>query len=311
MSEINRVVNDIKRKIIASADETAIAAAEALYFLAEKCEAENRENFMKVFVKTCNMFSNARKTSASLQNCVRYIFLRANRAYEEGLDLKDLRDTIKKASKSFVKKIREAKERIGEIGAERILDGDVILTHGFSTTVQSIIRCAIESGKNIEVYVTEARPMFEGRIMAKLLASLGIKTTLIVDGAARVFMNDINKVLVGAEAIAVNGAVVNKIGTSTIAVLAYEARTRLLFAAGTYKLCPETLIGGLIEIEEGSSTQVLDSEALEGVEIRNPLYDITPPDYIDAIITERGVIPPQGAYFLLRDIAREDYGWDI
>jgi ribose 1,5-bisphosphate isomerase len=123
-------------------------------------------------------------------------------------------------------------------------------------------------------------------------------------------MAKIDKVISGADAVAANGAVINKIGTSQLALAAHESRTRFFVAAETYKFSPETLFGELVAIEERNSNEVIPDNVLKrmrNVEVRNPVFDITPPEYIDLIVTERGIIPPQGALYILQ----EEFGLDL
>lgn len=114
--------------------------------------------------------------------------------------------------------------------------------------------------------------------------------------------------IVGADAIAANGALINKIGTSMVALAAKEASIPFIVGAKTIKFSPKTIIGELIRIEERPWTEVISPEILRNigeVKVYNPAFDITPQMYIDMIVTEKGVIPPQGAI----DILQEDYGW--
>jgi len=123
-------------------------------------------------------------------------------------------------------------------------------------------------------------------------------------------MNEVDLVIVGADAISVNGAVVNKIGTSQIALAAHESRTRVMVAAETYKFAPRTILGEYIQIEERDPSEVLPAglaEKFRNVKVRNPAFDVTPAKYVDLIVTEAGAIPPQMAYIIIRDIL----GWDI
>ena len=145
------------------------------------------------------------------------------------------------------------------LAQRRVTDGDRLLTHCNSSAVVAILKTAWSQGKRFEVTVTETRPRFQGRITAKELGSAGIPVTMILDDAARFFMNRIDKVIVGADAITANGALVNKIGTSLIALSAHEARTRVFAAAETYKFSPETMIGELIEIEERDPSEIISS----------------------------------------------------
>jgi len=214
----------------------------------------------------------------------------------------DIRTVAIKAAEDFIQNSLSAIQRIGEIGAKRITDGDKILTHCNSSAVIAILGTAWKQGKRFEVTVTETRPRFQGRLTARELGLIGIPVTLILDDAVRFFLNKIDKVFVGADAVAANGALVNKIGTSLIALAAHEARVRVFVAAETYKFSPETLIGELIEIEERDASEIIRPDELSQIPnatVRNPAFDVTPPEYIDLIITEKGIVPPQAAILIL------------
>ncbi|MBN1785848.1 MAG: ribose 1,5-bisphosphate isomerase, partial [Candidatus Methanofastidiosa archaeon] len=210
----------------------------------------------------------------------------------------------------FIRDAESALKLIGDFGANRILPGDKILTVCNSNAAIEIMKRAHQQGKDIEVYAMETRPRFQGRLTAKALAKEGIDVNIAVDSAARYFMKDMDHVIVGADAVASNGAVVNKIGTATIALAAHEARVRLMVAAETFKFHPDTIVGELVEIEERSPSEVIPEELLKDfsdIRIRNPVFDITPGEYIDIIVTEKGIIPPQASFFLLT----QTYGWKL
>jgi ribose 1,5-bisphosphate isomerase len=123
-------------------------------------------------------------------------------------------------------------------------------------------------------------------------------------------MKEVDKVVVGADAIAANGALVNKIGTSQLALAAHEARKSFMVAAETYKFSPSTIIGNPIEIEERASEEVIDPKVLAElpyVQVKNPAFDFTPSEYIDMIVTDVGIIPPAMAYTVIR----EHLGWEL
>lgn len=116
--------------------------------------------------------------------------------------------------------------------------------------------------------------------------------------------------IVGADAIAANGALVNKIGTSQLALAAHEARKSFMVAAETFKFSPSTILGIPIEIEERSSEEVVDPSVLEElphVQVKNPAFDFTPSEYIDMIVTDIGIIPPAMAYTVIK----EHLGWEF
>ena len=190
------------------------------------------------------------------------------------------------------------------------MDGDVIMTHCNSHAALSIITTAFEEGKDISVIATESRPRRQGLLTVRHLNGFGIPTTLIIDSAVRYYMKDVDKVVVGADAIAANGALVNKIGTSQLALAAHEARKSFMVAAETFKFSPSTILGIPIEIEERAASEVVDPSILtelSNVQVKNPAFDFTPAEYIDMIVTDIGIIPPAMAYTVIK----EYLGWEF
>ncbi|MFX0169027.1 MAG: translation initiation factor eIF-2B [Candidatus Hodarchaeota archaeon] len=297
--DVEELITKLKTYEIASADGTAIAAANAIKELALRSKAKStRHLFEQVKVAALGL-RQARQSSAALHNCLDFIEDATQLASSQKVPLPEVRDLIGKTCDTFVARIDEAKKRIAEIGAKRIRTGDRILTLCRSTTVLGILRKVVEQGKQVHVFVAESRPDLEGRLLATEVAALGIPVTLFTDFAARIFLPDMNIMLAGGEAIAASGAIVSKVGTATLAELCHGARVRVLIALGSYKFSHETILGRLITIEEGAPAQVVAQEEINPqVKVRNPLFDVTGPEHIDAFITEHGIIPPQGAYLL-------------
>ncbi len=303
LPEVKTAMNGIKSMEIRGARLIAKTAVECLRLTAERSEVKDIEAFVGEMDFVSKSLLSTRPTAVSLPNGIRYVMYRILQAQKQGLNLEEVKGITEKACKDFLENVEQASMRIAEIGARRVSDGDIILTHCHSTAVMEILKKAEEQGKRIQVYVTETRPLMQGRIVAEILQDAGIPVTFIVDGAARHFMKKVDKVIVGADAVAANGAVVNKIGTSMVALAAHEARTLFFVAAETYKFSPETIIGELVKIEERPLEEVIPLEIVskwKNVEVRNPSFDVTPPDYIDLIITERGIIPPQAALTILQ-----------
>ena len=306
--KFEKIVESIKSMEIRGAGEIARSAAEALLLVAESSKAETVNEFVDDLDRAARILLKTRPTAVSLPNGVRYVMKRVLDAKASALKIDELRNVTIDAAKKFIEDSKNAVKKIGEIGSKRIQDGDVLLTHCNSTAALSIILRAWEDGKQIKVFATETRPLFQGRITAKILDRAGVPVTLIVDSAVRYFMPKIDKVVVGADAVAANGAVVNKIGTSMVALAAHEARALFFVAAETYKFSPETMLGELVLIEERDMAEVVPSDILKGfrkLSVRNPSFDVTPAEYIDLIVTERGIIPPQGALSILQT----EFGW--
>ena len=303
--EIHRIARDIKTMKIRGASEIARAVAEGLLLTAKCSNQQTPEGFIAEIEKTGKILIDTRPTAVSLPNAIRFVIHRLRETRKHSSDVETLRDSTIRACNEFIQNSRVAARRIAEIGSNRISDGDVLMTHCQSSAVALIMKTASAKGKRIKVYVTETRPRFQGRITAKILSQAGIPVILIPDSATRHFMNKVDKVIVGADAVAANGALVNKIGTSMMALAAHESRTPFLVAAESYKFSPETMFGELVKIEERDASEVISLSELRkmrNVSVGNPAFDVTPPEYIDLILTEMGIIPPQGAILLIQQV---------
>jgi methylthioribose-1-phosphate isomerase len=193
---------------------------------------------------------------------------------------------------------------MGRHGAGLVPDGKTVLTHcnagalataGYGTAL-GVIRAAVEAGKKIDVFADETRPFLQGaRLTAWELQQDGIETTIITDNMAGHFLRSgrIGCVVVGADRIAANGDVANKVGTYAVAVLARENSVPFYVAAPVSTLDLTLASGDEIPIEQRSSKEVTEvfgvPVAPEGIAVQNPAFDVTPSRYVTAIITERGV----------------------
>jgi ribose 1,5-bisphosphate isomerase len=303
--QANRIAEDIRSMRIRGAGLIARSAVEALQITARESRAEDIESFVNELTEASRILLQTRPTAVSLPNGIRYVIHRVNVGRSRARSVEEMRSIAIKATEEFIENAETAIHKIGEIGARRIVDGDVLLTHCNSSAVIEVMKTAWSQGRKFEVFVTETRPRFQGHITARELTEAGIPVTLILDDAVRYFMQRVDKVIVGADAVTANGALVNKIGTSMVALAAHEARVRVWVAAETYKFSPETMIGELVTIEERDPSEIISDEKQRGIgpiKVLNPSFDVTPPEYIDLIITERGIIPPVGAFLILEEV---------
>lgn len=194
---------------------------------------------------------------------------------------------------------------MGAHGAALLRDSTCVLTHcnagalataGHGTAL-GVIRSAIEAGKRIEVYADETRPFLQGaRLTAWELAQDGIPVTLIADSAAAFLMSRsrIDAVIVGADRVAANGDVANKIGTYPVAVVARRHEIPFYVACPLSTIDLEVASGSSIPIEERSAEEIVGYRgnrwAPAGVAVTNPVFDVTPGELVTALITERGVV---------------------
>jgi ribose 1,5-bisphosphate isomerase len=298
MASVDVVAESIRSMKVRGARDIAIAAAETLRDMvkdgATLSELKSAGERLKA----------ARPSAVSLPNAVDYCIYLAegNRILPED----QFKDKTAADIRCYLDELKSSLERIAKIGSELIKDGDTLLTHCQSDTVAEIFKKAYDDGKKIKVVATEARPRHQGHLTAKMLADYGIPVTLIIDSAAHYMMKKlhVDKVFVGADTITADGDVVNKVGTSQIALSARHMDIPVIVAAESLKFNPKSLFGRDVEIEMRDPKEIAD---LPGINVLNPAFDITEAEYVDVIVTEAGVMPPQAAYSLLR----EKYGWEI
>ena len=292
----------IKQLEVQGARNVAVAAIKAIETLAKETKAKNKKEFLKELSEAKEILFSSRETEPLMRNAVRLIISQVERNIHEKVE--ELTEIITSASEQFLKNLENSKRKIAEIGARRIRNNSVVLTHCHSSTVTYLLRRAKLEGRSFEVICTESRPVFQGRITAKEMLELGVKTTLIVDSAARFFMNQVDLVLVGADAITSEGNVVNKIGTSMIALIAQEARTPFYVVSELLKFDPVTRYGDYEKIEERRQNEIWKNPP-KNLIIRNPAFDITRRDFVHGIICEEGIISPHS----IIQVMHRKYPW--
>ena len=302
LKPIQTVARKIKRLEVQGARNVAITAIKAIETLAIETKAKNRKEFLKELSEAKEILFVSRETEPLMRNAVRWTISQVERSDKE--KVKELAEIVSLASQQFLKNLEDSKEKIAEIGAKRIRNNSVVLTHCHSSTVINLLKKAKEEGKSFEVICTESRPVFQGRVTAKEMLELGVNTTLIIDSAARFFMNQVDIVIVGADAITSEGNVINKIGTSMIALVAHEARTPFYVISELLKFDPVTIYGDYEKIEERSSNEIWKN-APKDLIVRNPAFDVTRRDFIHGIICEEGIISPHS----IIEVMRRKYLW--
>ncbi len=300
LKNCEEVASAIKEMKLRGAPLIGVAAAYGMALTAYGSKARTREDLMKDLEVSAEMLRKTRPTAVNLFWAVERVLNRA-RCASGGAET--LRSAVVDEAQRMADEDVEVNRRIGKLGAKLIADGDVVLTHcnaGSLATVDhgtalAVVRAAWDEGKRIEVIVDETRPKLQGaRLTAYELMRDGIPVTLISDSMAGYLMlkGIVNRVVVGADRI-VRDAVINKIGTYTVAVLAHEHKVPFYVAAptSTFDLSHRAKD---ITIEARNPEEVTHIGTVriapEGVRAINPAFDITPLRYIDAIICETGVL---------------------
>ena len=300
----NDVAKAIKTMVIRGAPAIGVAAAMGIALGMRKSNATGTKQFTTEFQKTCDLMAGTRPTAVNLFWAIERMKKTFADAAQDGHSV----DEIKRASTTrrarFTTRTCRAAGRWARTARRWCRNRRRILTHcnagalataGYGTAL-GVIRAAVEQGKKIAVLADETRPFLQGaRLTAWELVKDGIDTTVITDNMAGAMMRlgHVDLVVVGADRIAANGDVANKIGTYSVAVLAKEHGIPFYVAAPLSTVDLNTPDGSGIPIEERNEREVTHIGATrltpEGAQIRNPAFDVTPAKYVTAIITERGI----------------------
>jgi methylthioribose-1-phosphate isomerase len=297
-----QVADVIRNMVVRGAPAIGVAAGMGIALGVKNSKAENGAELKKDFDQICDVIGQTRPTAVNLFWAIRrmqekfeYLRMRPVAQIKQAL--------IEEAQRMHAEDIA-ANQAMGRHGATLMPSSGGVLTHcnagalataGYGTAL-GVIRAAVEQGKNIHVYADETRPFLQGsRLTAWELNKDGIPTTVISDNMAGAMMKQgkIGAIVVGADRIAANGDVANKIGTYTVAVLAKEHSIPFYVAAPFSTIDMETPDGSKIPIEQRNGREVTHIAGRQmvpdGVEVENPAFDVTPAKYVTAIITERGI----------------------
>ncbi len=300
LRSVDDVYDAIKSLAVRGAPAIGIAGAMGLTLALDGTERSARDVSARISAAH-GRIAGARPTAVNLRWAVDRVQNAALRAHT---DSAATRVIMQAEATRILEEDRAMCRRIGEHGAALIPDGARILTHcnagalatGGIGTALAAIYVAVERGKRVEVFADETRPLLQGsRLTAWELARAGIPVTVLVDGAAASLMHEreVDLCIVGADRIARNGDVANKIGTFGVALAAKHHAIPFYVAAPTSTFDPATTSGAEILIEQRDADEVRKGfggmTAPEGVAIYNPAFDVTPAELISAIISDRGV----------------------
>jgi methylthioribose-1-phosphate isomerase len=303
--DVEEVANAIKRLVVRGAPAIGVAAAYGIVLGVRGSQSvrELQERFEQAYA----LLGGTRPTAVNLRWALERQRSALERALAQGKSPDEIVQVLLEEAHRLREEDLEANRKLGAYGAALLEDGSQVLTHcnagalataGYGTAL-GVIRAAWERGKLKKVWVDETRPLLQGaRLTAWELHREGIPYEIIVDGAAGALMARglVDAVITGADRVAANGDVANKIGTYTLAVLAKRHNVPFYVALPTSTIDPEILSGSAIPLEERDPAEVLSCVgrpiAPEGSSAKNFAFDVTPHGLITAIITEVGILKP-------------------
>ncbi len=297
---VEEVAEAIRSMVIRGAPAIGVAAAMGIALGVKNLASE--DGLKEKFDRICQIIRETRPTARNLFWAIdrmREIFERHREA-----SLQEIQTALEQEAVRIHREDIEINRKMGEYGQQLLAQRVNVLTHcnagalataGYGTAL-GVIRAAVENGKEIQVFADETRPFLQGsRLTAWEMMKERIPCTLITDNMAGYFMQlgQIETVVVGADRIAANGDVANKIGTYTVAVLAKEHDVPFYVAAPLSTIDLNTPTGDQIPIEQRDIKEVTEMNGRilvpQGVSVANPAFDVTPNHLISAIITEQGV----------------------
>jgi methylthioribose-1-phosphate isomerase len=308
LASVEEVAEAIEALVVRGAPAIGCTAALGVARAAVTSRAEGLAELAEEIAAAVERLARTRPTAVNLfwaLGRMREAAARAGAA--PGASVGSVGAALVRAALALVEEDRAACRALGRSAAELVPEGARVLTHcnagGLATagygTALGVVRAAVEAGRRVSVLAGETRPYLQGaRLTAWELARDGIPVTVITDNMAGYLMQrgEVDLVVVGADRVARNGDVANKIGTYTLAVLAREHGIPFYVAAPLSTLDPETPCGADIVIEERGREEVavLGGRAIlpEGVPVRHPAFDVTPAALVTAILTERGIARP-------------------
>jgi len=299
------IATAIRDMIVRGAPAIGVAAAMGIALGVKQSSAQDVASLRTEFGQICRTLGETRPTAVNLFWAIRRMQQKFESVASQGVH--QIKITLVEEAQQMLLEDIAANQAMGRYGATLMPSSGGVLTHcnagalatcGYGTAL-GVIRAAIDSGKQLHVFADETRPFLQGsRLTAWELMKDGIQTTVIADNMAGAMMRQgkIKAVVVGADRIAANGDIANKIGTYTVAVLAKEHGIPFYVAAPWSTVDMNTPTGEQIPIEQRSHKEVTHHAgkqvAPEGVLVENPAFDVTPSKYVTAIITELGIARP-------------------
>ncbi|XP_058880507.1 translation initiation factor eIF-2B subunit delta isoform X2 [Acipenser ruthenus] len=264
-------------------------------------------NKLKPYISFLNQ---CRPLSASMGNAIKYIKKEISNV-SSNIKEEEAKTTLQNCIDKYIEeKIHLAAKAISKSAFEKISDGDVILVYGCSSLVNYILCDAFERGRKFRVIVVDSRPRLEGRETLRRLVKKGLSCTYVLITAVSYMLPEVSKVFLGAHALLANGYVMSRVGASQIALVAKAYNVPVLVCCETYKFCERVQTDSFVSNElddpddlivtRKGKTELQNWQDIPSLRLLNLVYDVTPPDFVDLVITDLGMIPCTSVPVVLR-----------
>lgn len=294
---MNKIIRQTFQDIKSLKIQGATAITKSIIFALDKFGADVRKTktgeWKREVKKAADYLLSARPTEPLVQNGVKFIFSEITKTKPN--NVRQAKNLLKTACIKFLAVLNKAAQLIIKNGQEIIKNNDKIITHCHSWLVEQILVQAKKNKIKFQVFNTETRPLFQGRITSKKLLQAKIPTTMITDTSAGFLIShysgkklEMDKVILGADAILADGSVINKIGSFSIGLIAHKERVPLYIASSLLKFHDKSWI----KIEKRSAKEIW-AQAPRGLKVINFAFDKIPSEYITGIICEVGIIRPK------------------
>jgi eIF-2B alpha/beta/delta-like uncharacterized protein len=279
---IKNKIKKIKSDNISGSIELSTDAAEVLIFLVENYDIDSSLELINLINKTAYELIKAQPSMASIFNLGNIITLSTSNLR----DIDKIKENLNKICQKFIENLKLSMKQISKT-ALKLLDDDItIITHSYSSTLLNTLVYAKKFGFNIKIICTESRPMNEGVKLASLLGKKGLEVKLVVDSCIYSFLQESDMIFVGADSISLNG-IINKIGTCGLAISAKHYKKKFYVLCSLDKILPKEY--QLIYKYKNNPREII-SNSIKNVEAVNYYFDLTPLEFIDGFVSERGVL---------------------
>ncbi|HMB26362.1 MAG TPA: S-methyl-5-thioribose-1-phosphate isomerase [Patescibacteria group bacterium] len=307
--EIKKTYQNIKSIKIQGATNVAVATGQALKKYSKKISAGNKKEFVSKIKKAGQYLTKARATEPMAENLLEFLLFSLKNF--QSSDIGELKKQSQQTIDYILNLFEQNNDKIIKAGSGLIKNKNRIFTHCHSSTVIKILKQAEKDKKNIKVFQTETRPLYQGHKTAKDLLRAGIEDTLVVDSAADFLLSrrsgsdfKIDKMIIGCDAISLDGSCVNKVGSFGLARIAHENKVPVYIATQSLKINEEAKNIKAIKIEQRPAKEVW-AQAPKNLKILNPAFDRVPAEFIQGYICEFGIVKPKN---LVKKI-KAQYPW--